>query len=401
MKNLGIAGGVAVGLAIALLAGTVPALAQSDEEVRAYWTPERLATAKPMHHGPSAVDKDGFPLGAGTSAYTRVTNHSFIVDGVLIQGSSGKAKPQKGEAEGPTDTLELNEKAYTPLETTQLTPFIVHPSTHMSGDYFTTTRVFPENSQPKVFPYAAAGNLFFKITVAGGVDPPGNFHCTASVIKNRIIATAGHCIGSPKTATGGNFHQYSNWMFIPGDMNGTAPFGTWTANHWGTSGPWSSGNGSVPNSEDWGFLAMNDLKSKKLASVTGHIGYYTQQLSSNNVTMLGYPNNLDSGARMQQNQAQIAGSGGSNTYTLGSAMGPGSSGGPWIMDFGQAPACSGTNMCPPASGSPDTNKLGGNYLIAVTSYGPTGTIGYEGASNLNSDWISLLNTMCGFSSGNC
>ncbi len=241
------------------------------------------------------------------------------------------------------------------------------------------------------------GHLFFTITKSGGVDKPGNYECTATVIKPRVVATAAHCIGSPQTATGGNFSFYSNWLFIPADMNGTAPFGSWTAFAWGASGAWASSNGSEPNSEDWGFLDINDQGSPAhtIASVTGYLGYLTLSLSANNLTTLGYPGNLDNSAYMQENNATTGGGANDNTWTVGSAMGAGSSGGPWIVNFGQAPSCNGPCL-PSSSGS-----LGATQLVAVTSYGPINAVGYLGASQFNSDWTTLLTTMCSKKTGNC
>jgi hypothetical protein len=93
---------------------------------------------------------------------------------------------------------------------------------------------------------------------------------------------------------------------------------------------------------------------------------------------------------MQINDAQTFGSGGSNTYIYGSAMRGGSSGGSWIQDFGINPV------------SNPAVTLGLNYLIAVTSYGPTATEPkYQGASNLDGRFLDVLNHACGSNPGNC
>jgi hypothetical protein len=137
---------------------------------------------------------------------------------------------------------------------------------------------------------------------------------------------------------------------------------------------------------------MNDKAGVPIGNVTGWLGHWTNQLIRNHVTVLGYPGNLDNGERMQINHAQIFGSGGNNTYTYGSAMRGGSSGGPIIMDYGIRPAS-----------NPLVSELGRNYLVSVVSYGPISTTPkYQGASNLDSRFISLKNAACGAAgSGNC
>jgi hypothetical protein len=140
------------------------------------------------------------------------------------------------------------------------------------------------------------------------------------------------------------------------------------------------------------MLVMNDDSlRRRIGTVTGYLGYSTLQLAKNHVTMIGYPGNLDSGQRMEINHAFTFGDGGNNTYLYGSGMRGGSSGGPWIMDYGVAPA---SNPVIPS---------GGNILISVTSYGPSATEPkYQGASNLDSRFLSLLTSACGSStSGNC
>ena len=47
------------------------------------------------------------------------------------------------------------------------------------------------------------------------------------------------------------------------------------------------------------------------------------------------------------------------------------------------PACTGSG-CPTAQ----FNGLGGNWIVGVTSYGPTGTVGYLGASQFDSNFLS-------------
>jgi V8-like Glu-specific endopeptidase len=251
------------------------------------------------------------------------------------------------------------------------------------GARFTTSRVFPD-STTVAYPYRTAGKLFFHDPRTGG-----NFYCSASVLRPRIIVTAGHCVTHASTSPFLRYF-YSNFLFVPAYNNGSAPYGTWTPSQEWITNTWYFSDGSVPNPQDVGILIARD-QSTKLGYITGWLGYFTNQLGNNNVTMLGYPCNLDSCLKMQETFAQTFEYGGNNTYIYGSAMKSGASGGPWVQDFGIAPA-----------GAP-AGLLGNNYLVAVTSYQPTNTsLMYLGASNLNGDFLNLLlNYACVAAPGNC
>jgi V8-like Glu-specific endopeptidase len=387
---------IALALSLAV-SGPASAQAASDAAVKAYWTAERLQHAKPMEHHPASVGRDGLPAAVQSEP---------AVSEPLTTGANRvpvKPLPRVAPAVAPTSPWTDGERQlYRPAAAPHDAGIAPDATSTNYNTKFTTSRVFPAsgaNAAVRNFPYTAVGQMFFTITKAGGIDPPGDYACSASVIAFRVIATAGHCIGSPNTSTGSNFSFYSNWLFIPADINGNAPFGSWTAFAEGVSANWANGSGSVPNSEDWGFLDMNDRATTPftIGAVTGTLGYATVSVAGNNLTQLGYPGNLDNGNLMQQNNSTAGASGANNNWTMGSAMGPGASGGPWILNFGRAPTCSGT--CLTANGS--TNVLGGNYLVAVDSYGPPNAVGYVGASQFNADWTKLLAVMCAKKAGSC
>lgn len=340
-----------------------------------YWTSERLAHAKTKQLTPQTGVND-LPLTAGQP---QNTNEPSVRSGGSRPSLRADLSMQKLLVQ-PADLAEAATELANQTPFDQITP----EATSSFGAYFTTSRVSPD-AATTAYPYSTAGKLFFTDPRTGG-----NFVCSASVLRPRIVVTAGHCIASPSTDPRQRYF-YSRFFFVPAYRNGFAPYGTWTPTLIGVTNQWYFSDGSVPNAQDVGMMVAADHNGVRLGFITGWLGYFTNQLSRNNVTMLGYPCNLDSCTRMEENFAQTFESGGNNTYIYGSAMRGGSSGGPWIQDFGITPA-----------GAP-LGLLGNNYLVAVTSYGPISTTPmYQGASNLDSRFIGLLNAVCGSAnSGNC
>ncbi|WP_157619773.1 trypsin-like serine peptidase [Skermanella stibiiresistens] len=313
--------------------------------------------------------------------------------GSQVQAPELTRRPSQTEqGEGSPPSVDPGESLRRPLgfEPSQETPSSRGNTTEATssfGAFFTTSRVFPDTATV-VYPYVTAGKLFFR-------DPRTNqnFVCSASVLRPRIVVTAGHCVTHPSTDAAQRYF-HTNFLFVPAFNNGTAPYGSWTSSQQWVLNAWHLSNGSVPNSGDVAFLIMNDQpvagQTQRIGNVTGWLGWRTQALSRNHVTMLGYPCNLDSCTRMQETNAGTFADGGSNTFIYGSAMRGGASGGPWIQDFGVA-----------AAGSPP-GTLALNYLVAVTSYGPTATEPkYLGASILDSNFVNVLNSACSASPDNC
>jgi V8-like Glu-specific endopeptidase len=343
---------------------------ESQAEIEAYWTPERLLSAKPIELHPE-VDAKGFPI---VTEVPTESARSLYVAGAPPAVNIGKSASRilippyllpKTEAQGP-----------------------LPPATSSFGAYFTTTRVFPD-AATTAGPYKTVGKLFFTDPRTGG-----NFVCSGSVLRFRIVVTAGHCVAHGST-TAADRYFYSKFMFVPSELSGSAPDGTWTWSFANTTGIWYN-NGTVPNQQDVGMLVIADQKLGgsgpfRIGHVTGYLGYIfcngtncsAPAISDNNLTILGYPCNLDGCERMEQTNAQTFESGGSNTWIYGSVMRGGASGGPWIQDFGINP-----------SGAP-SGLLGNNYVTAVTSYGPTATTPmYLGASAFDVRFNNLLTNVC-------
>jgi hypothetical protein len=110
--------------------------------------------------------------------------------------------------------------------------------------------------------------------------------------------------------------------------------------------------------------------------------------------MLGYPCNFDSCNVMQRvdsgDHRVPPGYSGGDAFEYGSDMTGGSSGGPWVENFGTGAA-------------PQGGWTVRNAVVAVTSYiytSPAGVL-IEGASQLDSRWTTVYNNRCAAVPGNC
>jgi V8-like Glu-specific endopeptidase len=253
------------------------------------------------------------------------------------------------------------------------------------NDDFSSTRLIPVTAD-LVYPYRAVGKLFFTI------PSQGDYVCSASVLRPRIVVTAGHCLHSGANGSNG---FYTNFKFVPAFRDGTAPIGTWTSSYAIVTSTWATGGGAVPNAADYGMLEIKDQNIGgtfyTIGSITGYLGYQTLSLMPNHTNMLGYPCNLDSCQKMHQVTAQSANAVSPNNVEYGSDMRGGSSGGPWVQNFGVL-----------ATGQIGGLNTGLNRIVGVTSYGYVSLDPkVQGASIFDSRFTSVLDTICTHKSGNC
>ena len=329
-------------------------------ETRAYWTSERLANAQPMlpKVNQNAVTPEAAAQGIGTP--------------VSLPGKR------------PTVTINADSftRLYDPAQA-RIQPEAGGIESQAVGSFgadYTSARVNAPALET-IYPNRTVGKLFFRIGAS-------NFVCSASVLRLRIVVTAGHCVHSGSGGTGG-FH--SNFLFVPAFRDGAAPLGTFTPRLVGTTSQWATGGGGVPNAADFGMFDINDRAGVKIGSITGFLGFRTLSLIPNHTTKLGYPCNLDACQKMQQVTSQSFRATSPNNVEYGSNARGGSSGGPWVMNYG----VQGTGGL--------TTSL--NALVSVTSYGYVSTLPQvQGGSIPDSragGFIPLLNLMCAARAGNC
>lgn len=355
-----------LGLAMVLLptmaaAGTV-SLANTAEKAEKHWTAERYAAARPLPMQQVDLDFDVFPEAlaeAEPAAATAFARGRAPVAGVRPDPSNRLFDPRDREMAAMFDDLDS----------------AAEPAKGSTNAYFTSSRLVPVSAD-RSYPYTTVGILFF--TIPG----KGDFYCSASVIRKRIIATAAQCVHSGTPNPG----FYENFEFVPAYRDGVAPFGVWEWEYVIANQTWTNGGGKVPNAADYALIEVADMvidgQTRKLGDVVGFLGYQIQRLRPNHATLLAYPSNFDGGERMHQVTAKDFKAGKSSNVEYGSDMRGGSAGGPLIQDFGDNPALV-------------------RWIGAISYFTSNAAVKTQGAATPDSRFTSLINTACAHRSGNC
>jgi V8-like Glu-specific endopeptidase len=367
----------AIGLPAMLMLGAASADAQTAvaEPVDAavapaadtFWTPQRLLNAAPID--------PGMPGGFG-AAPPAALRAAMVRD----EGGSGRP-PSVWMAPQPDDLVNA------PVDLDSLAPSGEIHGASLGTGIFTESRVIPPNSGQQAaaveaYPYSAVGKLFFHDPRTGQ-----DLACSGAVDTPRGILTAGHCVAHGSVLASQRYF-FSDFVFIPAYDNGVAPYGKWSANYVVVPSDWYL-SGRLPNAHDFALIEAGDRGGKTIGSVVGWLGWQTNRLGVDLFTTLGYPCNLDSCVLMQRNDAPTFHYGGNNTWMIGSDMGGGAGGGPWVEDFGLNP-----------KGGPK-EPFGGNTVVGVTSYVPPNGVGYIGASQFDQVFLKLRGIFCTHQPGNC
>lgn len=242
---------------------------------------------------------------------------------------------------------------------------------------------------PERDPYRRAGKLFFK-------DGTSTYVCSASMIKRGIVITAAHCVSK----FGAN-RYYTGFQYIPAYSGGKAPFGVWDwdaalapASYLNGTSTCASGARGVVCDNDVAVIALKPQSGRYAGQSTGFYGFATGGYSytSNKqalVTQLGYPVSLNNGQQMMRTDSQgFVDSTMAGNTVIGSLQTGGSSGGPWMVNFGFAATTDTSN---PFGTAPKRNTI-----VGVTSWGYTSpSVKQQGASFFTASNITpLVNSIC-------
>ena len=198
------------------------------------------------------------------------------------------------------------------------------------------------------FPWRATGQLNFKIDA-------NDYICTASLIGPGLLVTAAHCVYEFGTGTPAGFHN--SYVFVPAQntLGAPPPYGAFAptgafiapAYYYGTDSCIFKG---IACSNDIAILTMApDANGYIPGNLLGYYGYaangygFTTSFggaSLSHITQLGYPGAFDSAAMMERTDgigSYWSPDGDTRQILLGTAQTGGSSGGPWLINFGAPP----------------------------------------------------------------
>lgn len=297
-----------LGLSYALAQDAADVITATNENIssaEAYWTPERMAEAKPMpwvENMASGAEIEDEPL-----------------------GPPGSAPSGTGGSEYTSFALEEE-----PLAVSDLSGVVMREDQSDFIDYgtqdvFSRTWVNNWKNLWQRFPWRAIGKLFF-------VDSNGyNRYCSASVISpNNIIVTAAHCCKVQGAGLGGWSRSF---VFVPAYRGGYP-------NIWGTFSYFRAQvdpdwpYAGAGRQDDVCVISLNPNSGGGVSSQVGWLGRSWNQSIVQHHHSLGYPQYILGGNNLVQCTSEsYPNCGSSLVYGTGCDMTNGSSGGPWIRKF--------------------------------------------------------------------
>jgi len=218
-----------------------------------------------------------------------------------------------------------------------------------------------------MYPLSTIGKLFFtQLGVA--------YVCSASVVAKNGILTTGHC------AHAGN-GLYSGWstnvVFVPAYKNGYAPYGQWTTNLTMVPSRWYY---YAEPRMDYGAMRVRQQSAVSIGTRVGYLGYAWNFSRVQAWWAIGYPQAAPfAGKYMTACQSSYAydEAYGSTSYpalmTIGCDQTGGTSGGPWVKNFGSSNYVNGINAYrhtsqPLELSGPYFNSTTGSFLDTVRAW---------------------------------
>jgi hypothetical protein len=311
----------------------------SQQAIVSYWTPARMASAKPAQPTVTSASAKGSKAdNAGNTA----TGRPGLAGGYVPAGLHA------GPAQGATINKNARSSSVLPAD----------------GGYPGPNDTYNWIGKLNPYPVSAVGKLFF-------TEPGGNFVCSAAATygggNKNMVWTAGHCVGPQ-----GGRSYYSNFLFCPQYNNGASTtVGCWSwalaqqTGGWYFNGYWSA---------DYAYLYMQPTGTKKanpVVAVTGGLGFGWNWGRDQFWQDFGYPSGSPySGGKLVITSAEhrydVTNPGsdpGAQNNSIGSSQTPGFSGGPWVLSFGHSSAAD-----PIGHG----DWINGNNSYYFTSGGPGG-----------------------------
>lgn len=203
-------------------------------------------------------------------------------------------------------------------------PLTVSPPGFSPTLNFTTTYLEQQVSDRTMFPYGATGKVYF--TMGGR-----NYVCSAAVIGENAIWTAGHCVNNGR----GQFH--SNWAYIPAFVNYSSPYiSPWVAVY--AIAPTQFAN--LDMRYDYAVAIVTPpsyAAGRTIRQTTGALGFAWNMPREQPWVALGYPTVtfgglfpvISYGAYAEVDTTK----GAPYPFGMGSAMKAGASGGPWLLNM--------------------------------------------------------------------
>jgi len=176
------------------------------------------------------------------------------------------------------------------------------------------------------------GRVFFRIGTAG-------YSCSGSAVNSTnkdVVLTAGHCVNE-----GPNAAFVTDWVFVPGYVDGRAPHGVFTARHLLTTSAWAFGR---DRSGDVGFAVVNTVGGRHLTDVVGGqgIAFNRQIPTATSPFTFPYTHTFGYPVAAPYNGEALVHCAGTPvpdpnpfrwTQAIACDMAAGASGGPWFHDF--------------------------------------------------------------------
>jgi V8-like Glu-specific endopeptidase len=288
--------------------------AESRRAATDYWTPERMAAAEPrdMILGRTAGVLNGVPDSA-----VRPNGSPKLIPGSVPSPSESTVLPV------PRMTAGVASVGYAypfPFSRFEIPGLVDYTS----------------------YPYSAIGKIF-------ATDALGDYECSGAAVvsdNESVVWTAGHCVYLSES------DWFTNMIFVPAYRDGTTPFGQWIASDaWIPNGWFNSEDARMDVA---GVVIAPATTGATLTDTVGGLGFAYGAGRVQHWESFGYPADAPfNGMRQHVCSASFAVLDPfyrrRSTIGIGCDMTAGSSGGPWILDFG-----------------------GGNYINGLNSYGLRG-----------------------------